>query len=831
MPIDLVEIRMRLTGGKQVAGEAKVANSEIAKTGAVAEAAGAKSAAASGQISKSMRLQASTMKTVGRNMSTYVTLPSLLLGGVAIKTAANFDRSMAQVGVATERTGPGMESLRDLAIDMGAKTIFSANESAEAMLDLSKAGIRPAQIEAGALATTMNLAATEGLDLARSGEIVGAAMNIFNLKANESVRIADALAGGSLASTASVEGLALSLAQGGQGAAEMGLPLEETVGTLAAFAQNGMQASDAGTSLKTFLGRLAPTSKKAREEMNRLNLDFFNSRGEMKSMAEIGDELQDKLGRLTDEERSQALAVIFGSDARRAANIVRKEGAEGIERYTAASEKEGAAAKMASAQMEGLPGAIERLQGSLETAALAFGTAIAPAFMEVATVVESLANGFTALPEPVQTTIAAVAGLAALAGPVLWFAGSLATARLRILELRTASGGAGGGIIGKGGMGRLGAGALGIGAMTAGGALGGKGGEMLSAIGGGAGLGFAAGGPMGAAIGATAGAVSLAIPVVAKLLSGTKQLTFTQYQLARNSKVLAEGLRDQRQAGAGLVRSTENVNSAQRRQNRQARRVKDAESELRALRTGGAGAGRIIGAERNLAVQRGRNRKQLLALKEAEKLQGLEAQRYKQIARTNVLNLRNEVNVRQRQKDALDRQWISAKKAGASGEKLNELAVRGARADGNLRTAKAKLAETISDAARKVGPEYARFLERATRETLEFGSVMDMLKAKTQGLLDMTDRLREGGAPPGTPEPSQPGTRGRRPGNQNTAGSGGGPSNRLLAAWGAPANGGGILGRTNGRKNVTQVTVPVELDGQVLTTVVATRTEDEEARI
>lgn len=377
------------------------------------------------QLGNTMVASGKKMQSAGRTMTVGLTVPLVAAGYLAIKTAAKFERSMAQVKVAGNVGGKGMKSLERLALKMGAETIFSANEAAEAMLELVKTGISPAEVKAGALAATMHLAATEGLELGRTAEIVGASMNTFNLKASETGRIADALAGGAIASAASVEGLAESLAQGGQSAAMYGLSIEESVGALAAFAQNGIQASDAGTSFKTFMMRLNPVQKKQKELMNELNLSFFNQHGHLVGLTEVSKRLRGALGEMTQEQRNQALQTIFGSDAQRAANIVFREGPKGMAKYIKATEKRGTAEKMANAQMKGMPGAIEKMSGSLETAALVAGEAMAPAVLAVAGTVEHLANAFSALPPEMQTTIVVIAAVVAALGPLVFIMGTL----------------------------------------------------------------------------------------------------------------------------------------------------------------------------------------------------------------------------------------------------------------------------------------------------------------------------------------------------------------------------------------------------------------------
>src|SRR5690625_6091505 len=62
--------------------------------------------------------------------------------GIAVKTASDFESSMSNVQAISGATGDEFNSLRDKAIDMGAETVFSASESAEAMSNLAQMGWR-----------------------------------------------------------------------------------------------------------------------------------------------------------------------------------------------------------------------------------------------------------------------------------------------------------------------------------------------------------------------------------------------------------------------------------------------------------------------------------------------------------------------------------------------------------------------------------------------------------------------------------------------------------------------------------------------------------------
>lgn len=363
--------------------------------------------------------QAGTALTMG------VTVPLVAAGGAAVATATKFDDAMAQVSGALSDPSADMEGLRQLALQLGADTVFSATEAGNAMVELAKGGMTEADIKGGALAASMDLAAAGGLNLADAAATTVQMMGSFGLGAGDAARIADALAGAANASSADVSDLTQAMSQCSAQASLAGWSLEDTAAALALFADNGVQGSDAGTSLKTMLQRLAAPTDEAAAAMALYGVEARDANGSMKDVAGIAAELQGKLGTLSEAERDMALQTIFGSDASRAAAIMMKNGADGLAKYTDATNDASAAESMAAAQKGDLSWALENMQGALESAGIAFGTALAPAVQVVAGAIGDAAEAFAGLPSGVQTAIAVVLGLAAALGPLLVVGGAL----------------------------------------------------------------------------------------------------------------------------------------------------------------------------------------------------------------------------------------------------------------------------------------------------------------------------------------------------------------------------------------------------------------------
>lgn len=360
--------------------------------------------------------------------------PALAVGaGIAgiVASSVNLEKKFSQtMSVAAAVTGAPqkeMAKLSKLALQMGADTSFSANEAADATLELAKGGLNAATIQAGGLAGTLQLAAAGGTSLSTAAEIASNALNTFNLEGKDMAVVSAALAGGANASTASVESLGQALSQVGPGAKNAGLDIHDTVGALAAFDSAGIKGSDAGTSLKTMLSRLVPQTAKAATAMKEANLDFTDANGNFVSLTEVAQQLQDGLGGLSEAQRTTALNTIFGSDASRAASVLMDEGAKGLNKYIKATKDRGAAEDAARARMSGTAGALERLSGSWETFRLKLGLAVAPVVTRVS---NELARLLNFLGENEDTVIKVGIAVGALAAVVLTLNAALIAARI-----------------------------------------------------------------------------------------------------------------------------------------------------------------------------------------------------------------------------------------------------------------------------------------------------------------------------------------------------------------------------------------------------------------
>lgn len=349
--------------------------------------------------------------------------------GLAAKSAMNFESQLSSIKAVTGATNEEMAKISELATEMGEKTKYSSTEAAQGIEELLKAGVSLTDVLDGGLEGALSLAVAGELELAEAAEIASTALNAFKADGLSVTKAADLLSGAANASATSVGELKYGLSMVSAVASGVGMSFKDTSTALAVFANSGLRGSDAGTSLKTMLLNLSPSTEAASEMMGQLGLltkqgtsAFYDANGSIKSLAEISELLKTKLTKLSDEQRQMALKTMFGTDAIRAANILYKEGAAGVETMFGAMSKVTAVDVM-NERMNNTKGKIEELKGATETMAISLGTALLPTISKLVVFVQSLVARFNGLDQSTQGLIANI-GLASVAfglfvGPLL----------------------------------------------------------------------------------------------------------------------------------------------------------------------------------------------------------------------------------------------------------------------------------------------------------------------------------------------------------------------------------------------------------------------------
>jgi TP901 family phage tail tape measure protein len=357
-----------------------------------------------------------------------------------------FDSAMSQVQAASQATAGDMGKLRDAAVDAGADTQYSAVEAAQGITEMSKAGVSAKDILGGGLTGALNLAAAGQMEVADAAEVGATALSVFNLEGDQMSHVADLLAAGAGKAQGSVHDLGMALNQSALVANQTGLSVEDTAGALAMFASNGLVGSDAGTSFKTMLQALTPNSNAAAKAMDAIGFSAYDAQGKFVGMESVAGQLRTGLAGLTEEQRNTTLETIFGSDAVRAASVLYKEGAAGIEEWTGKVNDAGYAQRQAAQLTDNLRGDLERLGGAVDSFFTSLGSGaqgplreLVQGFTAVVSAGGDVVGFLSALPGPAKATLAALVAIHLANGPL---SGTLAAVGGHLSNITTRAGGA-----------------------------------------------------------------------------------------------------------------------------------------------------------------------------------------------------------------------------------------------------------------------------------------------------------------------------------------------------------------------------------------------------
>lgn len=242
----------------------------------------------SGRMSAAVgRLNAKWGAMKGR-ISSVSRIAKIALAGLAVAAVvvgAKFEQSMANVGAILGKTRSEMGLFIATARQLGATTVFSASQAAEAMYSLASAGQTATQILATAPSVLL-FAGAAATDLGSAAEILVQTLAMFNLQAEESSRVVNVFAASIAGSLLNAERLKEGLSQVGSTAAALDLGLEETVAILGKLNSAGQVGGIAGTRLKNVLTRLAAPNAVLRDLMGEVTL---KTDGFAASMAALAD--------------------------------------------------------------------------------------------------------------------------------------------------------------------------------------------------------------------------------------------------------------------------------------------------------------------------------------------------------------------------------------------------------------------------------------------------------------------------------------------------------------------------------------------------------------
>ncbi len=367
------------------------------------------------------RMQSVAKKLAGALAISFSGMALIRFGAIVISTAAEFEKSMSSVKAVSSATGKAFEDMTALAKQMGATTVFTAKQSADAMQFLAMAGLSTNEIMA-ALPGTLELAAAGSLELSTAADLATNVLGGMSLEVEELGRVNDVMAFTASKANTSVGELAGALRIAGPIANSMGISIEEVAATLGGMANQGFKAENAGQAVKQMFSRLLKASAGATEEVDEfgnvtnkaqsaldaMGLKLLDATGKMRPLNKVlidmkkagitARQAQDIFG---DRVFAAALAAVSATDA--IAGL--EEGMLGVNNTL-----KGTAKQMAATKLDNFAGQMTLLKSAWDAFLQSLGEFVTKS-PNITSLIKSYTDGFSGLAMALTDARNAIAGI------------------------------------------------------------------------------------------------------------------------------------------------------------------------------------------------------------------------------------------------------------------------------------------------------------------------------------------------------------------------------------------------------------------------------------
>lgn len=256
------------------------------------------------------------MSGVGKAM-TVAGAVTTAMGVKAVKGFGNFQASLNQAAVIAGGTSKNIGELADVANHMGAVLPISAQDAADAMVEMARNGASLDDIKKQFPAIA-EAATAAGANLQTTAGVVQESMNIWGDSLKSPQQAAAILVQTANASNASIEDMQQALATIGSTAKMAGMDMQTTSEAIGLLTNRGFSAAQASDDLNHAITQMLAPSSIAKKKMDELGLTFVDSAGKMKPFPQILQEIADKTNGMGDAQKTAALKAMFGASGMKA---------------------------------------------------------------------------------------------------------------------------------------------------------------------------------------------------------------------------------------------------------------------------------------------------------------------------------------------------------------------------------------------------------------------------------------------------------------------------------------------------------------------------------
>lgn len=300
-----------------------------------------------------------------------------------VDAAAEFEFAMSAVQAISGATSQEMDVLTAKAKEIGASTMYTAKEAADAMNYMALAGWSATEMVEG-IDGVISLAAASGEDLAQVCDIVTDSLTAFGLSASDTSGFVDVLAATAANSNTTVSMLGEAFKYAAPVAGALGYSIEDVSTAMGLMANNGIKGSMAGTALRNMFTALSGEIVLTGSAIGEVNLRTANADGSMRSLSSTLQDMRTYFSQMTEVEQVNNAQAIAGQRAYAGLLAILNSTEEDFQSLTEViKESTGAAKTMAEIRMDNFTGQVTLMQSAWDGVKIALGEQLLPALTSV----------------------------------------------------------------------------------------------------------------------------------------------------------------------------------------------------------------------------------------------------------------------------------------------------------------------------------------------------------------------------------------------------------------------------------------------------------------
>ena len=286
------------------------------------------------------------------------------------------DDALTELKKVTDLEGEALEKFVDEAYRAGETVAKTGTEMVEAATAFAKAGYKDNALELGTVAAMYTNIADEAIDAADAADMIIAQMKAFNIEAEDSIHIIDAINEVSNNFAVSSADISRNLGKASAVMANAGNSMEQYIGLMTAATEVTRNASKAANGLKTLTLRLQGMNDEGEEDLEvqaqmealfqKLGISVYKANGELKNTYEILEALAPVYKELTNAEKAYVTETIAGKYQAQNAAAILMNWETAVNATTTAMNSNGSAAKENEKVLKSIRGHLQQLSSAWE---------------------------------------------------------------------------------------------------------------------------------------------------------------------------------------------------------------------------------------------------------------------------------------------------------------------------------------------------------------------------------------------------------------------------------------------------------------------------------